>query len=195
MNLLAVIQFASFSRLQAISSAMNASSTSVEHQDGNFRRFRVAADNSIGVIRVGHRRLTATVQETSIDGFTVLVSPKIASKMKVGKPWMLEHEGARIEVHPQWFFNSPDGQVQIGLRRLRDLTPPPPIRASLLARMGGSRCADSSVSAVAFGGFVLFLFCLMALPGLGDRLGTSDRIQDGLYWLMGEANRAINGRL
>ncbi|MEM8670649.1 MAG: hypothetical protein AAGG48_24195 [Planctomycetota bacterium] len=131
------------------------------------------------------------MQETSIDGFTVLMSPRVSSKLKVGRPWLLMYDGAKIEVHPQWFFNAPDGQVQIGLRRLRDLTPPAPIRVSLLARLGGRQCADPSVSAVAFGGFVLVLFCLMALPGLGDRLGTSDRIQDGLNWIMG----ALGGRI
>jgi len=174
---------------------MNATATAVDHQDANFQRFRVSEANSRAVVRDGRRKAHATVQETSIDGYTVLLSPKASSKLKVGRPWLLEHEGARIEVHPQWFFNSPDGQVQIGLRRLRDLTPPDPIRASLLTRIGGSRCEDPSVSAVAFGGFVLFLFCLMALPGLGDRLGTADRIQDGLHWLMNEANQALGGRL
>lgn len=170
---------------------MNASSTPVDGQDTNFRRFRVSADNSICVIRVGRRKVRATMQETSIDGFTVLMSPRVSSKLKVGRPWLLMYDGAKIEVHPQWFFNAPDGQVQIGLRRLRDLTPPAPIRVSLLARLGGRQCADPSVSAVAFGGFVLVLFCLMALPGLGDRLGTSDRIQDGLNWIMG----ALGGRI
>jgi hypothetical protein len=51
------------------------------------------------------------------------------------------------------------------------------------------------VSAVIFGGFVLFLFCLMALPGIGDRLGTSDRIQDSIQWLIGKADRVVGSRL
>lgn len=173
---------------------MNAPATAVDQKDANFHRFRVASANSRALIRDGRRKAQVTVQETSIDGFTVLMSPKASSKLKVGRHWLLEHEGARIEVHPQWFFNSPDGQVQIGLRRLRDLTPPAPIRVSILTRIGGRRCEDPSVSAVAFGGFVLFLFCLMSLPGLGDRLGTADRIQDGINWLMKEANQAM-GRL
>lgn len=173
---------------------MNKSATPAD-QDGPFRRFRVAADNATAVLKVGRRKVRAVVQETSIDGFTVLMSPKTASKLKVGRPWLMQYDGAKVEVHPQWFFNAPDGQVQIGLRLLRDLTPPEPIRISLLARLGGRRWDDPSVSAVAFGGFVLFLFCLMALPGLGDRLGTADRIQDGFYWLLGEANRALSGRI
>ena len=152
--------------------------------DATFFRCAVQAEQSKAIIRVGRRRIAATVQETSIDGFTVLVSPKNASKLKVGRPWMMEHEDASIEVHPQWFFNSPDGHVQMGLRRLRDLTPPAPIRKSLLARLGGRRYEDPSYAAAAFGGFVLFLFSLMALPGLGDRLGTASRIQDTVRWII-----------
>ena len=174
---------------------MNAAPPPADNQDGNYRRFRVAQDNAIGIIRDRRKKVKATVQETSIDGFTVLMSPQNSSKLNVGRPWVLEHDGAKIEVHPQWFFNAPDGHVQIGLRRLRDLTPPPPIRSSLLSRVGGRHYADPSVSAVTFGGFVLFLFCLMALPGLGDRLGTSDRIQDGIHWLIDEADRVVGGRL
>jgi len=161
-------------------------------QDAGFFRCPVQADQSKAVIRVGHRKAMAMVQETSIDGFTVLVPPKYGSVLKVGRPWLLEYQGARIEVHPQWFFNSPDGRVQMGLRRMRDLTPPEPIRRSLLLRYAGRRYEDPSYSAAVFGGFVLALFTLMALPGLGDSLGTANRIQSAVRWLLNGLNHSIN---
>ncbi|MFK8111005.1 MAG: hypothetical protein AB8B91_02320 [Rubripirellula sp.] len=157
--------------------------TSKQDQDGFFR-CPVQSENSKATICVGRRKSQASVQETSIDGFTVLVSPRDASKLSVGRTWVMEYEGTRTEVHPQWFFNAPDGHVQMGLRRLRDLTKPDPIRSSLLTRFGGKRCEDPSYAAAIFGGFVLLLFSLMALPGLGDRLGTSDRIQDAFRWVI-----------
>ena len=163
-----------------------------DQEERSFFRCPVQAEQSQAVIRVGHRKISATVQETSIDGFTVLVPPKNAPKLKVGRPWVLEYEGARIEVHPQWFFNSPDGHVQMGLRRLRDLTPPQPIRKSLLSRYAGKRYDDPSYSAAIFGGFVLLLFSLMAMPGLGDSLGTSDRIQSTVRWLIKGVDQSIN---
>lgn len=174
---------------------MSSSAASADSQDPSFYRCRVQSDNSRAVLRAGWRKIEATLQETSIDGYTVLVSEQAARKLRVGRPWLLEHEGARIEVHPQWVFNSPDGQVQLGLRRLRDLTPPEPIRKSVLARVGGRRCEDPSVSAAAFGGFVLFLFCLMALPGLGDRLGTADRIQAAFHWVIDGIDESLGGYL
>jgi hypothetical protein len=171
---------------------MNTPPETADNQESSFFRCPVQSDQSRAVIRVGRRRIHTTVQETSIDGFTVLVSPKQSSNLKVGRPWMLEYEGARLEVHPQWFFNAPDGHVQMGLRRLRDLTPPAPIRKSLLARFGGRRYEDPSYSAAAFGGFVLILFSLMALPGLGDSLGTSSRIQKTLEWVINGIDQSIN---
>jgi hypothetical protein len=171
---------------------MNAPTESSENQEKSFFRCPVQADQSKAVIRVGRRSIHASVQETSIDGFTVLVAPKHASKLKVGRAWVLQYDGTKIEVHPQWFFNSPDGHVQMGLRRLRDLTRPKPVRVSLLARFAGRRYAeDPSFAAAAFGGFVLFLFSLMALPGLGDRLGTSDRIQTTVRWILDGIDQSI----
>jgi hypothetical protein len=162
-----------------------------ESQETGFFRCPVQSDQSQAVIRVGWRKAIASVQETSIDGFTVVVPANYASSLKVGRPWLLEYQGAKIEVHPQWFFNSPDGRVQMGLRRMRDLTPPPPIRKSLLLRYAGRRYEDPSYSAAIFGGFVLALFSLMALPGLGDSLGTSLRIQNAVRWFLDGLDHSI----
>ena len=163
-----------------------------ETLEAGFFRCPVQDAQSKAGIRVGRRKATVTVQETSIDGFTVLVPPSASGKLKVGRPWLLIYQGARIEVHPQWFFNSPDGRVQMGLRRLRDLTPPEPIRRSLLARCAGKRYEDPSYAAAVYGGFVLMLFSLLALPGLGDTLGTSQRIQNAVRWLINGLDYQIN---
>lgn len=171
---------------------MNCPTETADRQEEAFFRCPVQEENSRAIIRVGRRKVRATIQETSIDGFTALVSPHDSAKLKVGRPWLLEYAGARIEIHPQWFFNAPDGNVQVGLRRLRDLTPPEPIRNSLLARYGGRKYEDPSYSSLAFGGFVLFLFSLMALPGLGDQLGTATRIQETLQWLVDGLDQSLS---
>jgi hypothetical protein len=164
-------------------------------QEDRFFRCPVQVENAQATIRVGRRKHSAVVQETSIDGFTVLVAPRDASKLSVGRTWVLDYDQTQTEVHPQWFFNAPDGHVQMGLRRLRDLTKPAPIRGSLLSRFAGDRYDDPSYTATAFGGFVLLLFSLMALPGLGDRLGTSDRIQDAFRWVLKGVNDSIGKQL
>jgi len=163
-------------------------------QDANFHRFRIQDDQARAKLRCGWRTCMAQLQETSIDGFTVLVDRRKVARLTPGKNWVLEHDGAKIEVHAQWYFDSPSGQVQIALRRLRDLTEPDPIRSSLLGSLFGRRYEDPNFSAAAFGGFVLFLFCLMALPGLGDQLGTADRIENAFYWILNGIDRSFTGR-
>jgi hypothetical protein len=174
-----------------LDSKMNVSETTTD-QSSNYFRCPVQSDKGRATIRIGRRKAVATIQETSIDGFTVLVSPKDAPKLTVGRTWVLEYDGTRHEIHPQWFFNSPDGHVQMGLRRVKDLTEPEPIRNSWLARIGGKHYEDPSNAAVVFGGFVLFLFAMMASPGLGERLGTADRIQDTFEWAVEGANATLN---
>ncbi len=161
-------------------------------QSMNFFRCPIQSGQGKAIIRIGYRKAKATVQETSIDGFTLLVPPKDASKLKVGRRWVLEYDGTRHEIHPQWFFNSPDGHVQMGLRRIRDLTEPEPIRNSWLTRYGGKRYENPNNAAVIFGGFVLFLFAMMASPGLGERLGTAARIEHTVHWMIECVDDTIN---
>jgi hypothetical protein len=171
----------------------NSMKSSTDSNDANtsqkFFRCPVQSDNSKAVIKIGFRSVNVNVQERSIDGFTVLVSPKYSRRLKVGGPWMMTYDESQIEVHPQWFFNSPDGQVQMGLRQVRDVTKFKAISTPLWSRLWShQRFETSASSTVAFGGFVLFLFCALALPGLGDRLGTSNRIQDSVRWIVDSAD-------
>lgn len=139
-----------------------------------FFRCPVQADQGDAKVTIGRKRIRGIVQETSIDGFTVLIGPEYTSKLDVSKPWVLDYDKGRHEVHAQWFFHAPDGHVQVGLRRLRDLTKPGSVKSNWTGPRARSRVSsDSSSSTLAFAGFVIFLLTSMALPGLGDRLGTA----------------------
>jgi len=173
---------------------MSISQIAEREEEEVYFRCPIPSEQAKASLLVGRRHVPIIVQEASIDSFTVLVAPRYSSKLKVGRPWILEYDGTRTEIHPQWIFNSPDGQVQLGLRRLRDLTTQPNVRRSFLTRVGGKRYEDPSMSAAAYGGFVLFLFALMALPGLGDRLGTAERIEDTIRWVVQGIDEAITGK-
>ena len=155
----------------------------VDDKSADFFRCPIQDGSREAFLRASRRRCKVQVHETSIDGFTVLVSAKEARKLKVGETWVLEYDDTRFEVLGQWFFNSPDGRVQLGLRRLRDLTPIPTIRQSFFSRFGSGKTAASATSASGFGGFIIVLFLAMALPGLGEQLGTADRIQGTVQWI------------
>lgn len=152
----------------------------------DYFRCQIPEEASKATIRVGRRKTCAQVQESSIDGFTVLVRDKDAKNLRIGEPWVLEFDGSRLEVTGQWFFNAPGGFIQIGLRRMRDLTPEPVFHTPFLSRFSSRKMSASATSAAGFGGFVIVLFLALSLPGLGEQLGTSGRIQGAVHWIYSE---------
>jgi hypothetical protein len=147
-------------------------------QSAEFFRCPITAENSAAALRIHRRgRINVKLQEASIDGFTVLVRSVDAAKLQIGKPWILLHDGATLEVHAQWFFQAADGQVQVGLRRLRDLTKPPVIGGWFPSVFSRSHTPDYSGGSLLWAGGLLVMFASLALPGIGDALGTSARIQ------------------
>ena len=163
-------------------------------EKSSFFRCPVQAACSQALVRIGIRSFKVSVQERSIDGYTVLVPSKYARRLKVGRRWTMHYDGAQVEVHPQWFFSAPDGQVQIGLRLVRDITKMKIVQKSLWSRLLPSFDLERTASSgVALGGFVLVLFCSLALPGLGDKLGTSKRIENSVRWIVDGADSTLSG--
>jgi hypothetical protein len=156
-----------------------------EKKDDYFR-CQIPIESSKATISAGRRKTCVQVQEASIDGFTVLVRDKDAKNLRMGKPWVIEFDGSRLEVIGQWFFNAPGGFIQVGLRRMRDLTPEPVFRTPFFSRFSTAKMSGSATSAAGFGGFVIVLFLGLSMPGLGEQLGTSDRIQGAVKWICSE---------
>lgn len=147
-------------------------------QSTEFYRCAIVAENSVAVLQIRHRgRFNVKLQEASIDGFTVLVGASNASRLQIGEPWMMHYDGATMEVHAQWFFQSADGQVQVGLRRLRDLTRPPMMGGWFPDFFNRSSTRHDSGGSLLWAGGLLVMVMTLALPGIGDALGTSAKIQ------------------
>ncbi len=143
----------------------------------SFYRCPIAADCADARLKIGWRHQKVTVQDSSIDGYTVLVPARFARRLKVGEPWILEFDGLRTEAHAEWFYHGHDGTTQIGLRRMRDLTPVPHIGSWYTGLMPTGSHGSMTDSTVAYAGVTILLFLAMAMPGLGDQLGTASRIQ------------------
>jgi len=146
-------------------------------QTPDFFRYPVTPEESAATIRIRRNQLAVQLQEASIDGFTVLVRPRDAAQLRIGEPWLLDHAGSRLEVHAQWFFQSADGHVQIGLRRLRDLTRAPSVSVWRPRFLPGSPTTDNTGRSLFLTGILLVGLLVLALPGVGDALGTSGSIQ------------------
>ncbi|MGV3486198.1 MAG: hypothetical protein ACO1RT_17400 [Planctomycetaceae bacterium] len=146
----------------------------------NFFRCPVQDEDSEATIHIRGKRIPAKLQDKSIDGFTVLIDPRHVRKLRVGPQWMLKSGGEVTEVWAQWMFNAPDGRVQLGLRRLRDLTPAP--KDAWFPSIFSYRKHTTNPELL-LAGTVLTAFLTLSLPGVGDQLGTAGRIQAGLQVL------------
>lgn len=143
-----------------------------------FFRCPVQGDHSRAVIQIGRRRIPAVLQETSIDGFTLTVTPKYASSLRMGRPWLLRTYSEKTEVHAEWLFHAPSGQVQLGVRRLRDLTPAEQARSGWRFRLPfGPRSLHTNTPELIFAALVATIFVILSLPGVGEQLGTAPRIR------------------
>ncbi len=143
----------------------------------SFFRCPVAEDSAEANLKVGRRRIKVSVQDTSIDGFTVLVPSASAKHLRVGVPWILEYDETRTETLAQWFHHGLQGQTQVGLRRMRDLTPVKYIGSWYTGFLPSGSRSSGTDATVAYAGFTILLFLSMAMPGLGDYLGTAPRIE------------------
>jgi hypothetical protein len=143
----------------------------------SFFRCPVVGDCADACLKIGRRRMKVTVQDTSIDGFTVLVSSAHSKHLRVGEPWILEFDDTRTETLAQWFHHGLQGQTQVGLRRMRDLTPVQQIGSWYTGLLPSKSRNSGTDATVAYAGFTILLFLTMALPGLGDYLGTANRIE------------------
>jgi hypothetical protein len=72
---------------------------------------------------IAGKTLPVTVPEQTQYGFTAIGTAQAAAGLRLGARWVLKHEGKRFEVYPQWIHCAADGRVQIGLRRMQELSP------------------------------------------------------------------------
>jgi len=149
--------------------------------DRSFFRCQVPNEDSAATIFIRNQKIPVLLQDKSIDGFSVLVERRYTGKLRIGPQWVLQAGDERTEVLAQWMFNAPDGHVQIGLRRLQDLTPQPKSR---LFPVGSGYRKNVANPELMFSAMFIIVILGLSLPGLGDHLGTSGYIQGGLTALI-----------
>lgn len=170
---------------------MSESNPNPNPSDQGFFRCPVQAENSAATIVIRGKKIPVKLQDTSIDGFSVVIDSRHVRKLRVGSQWILKSGDEVTEVWAEWMFNAPDGRVQLGLRRLKDLTPQP--KDSWFPSVFSYRKHTSNPE-VLLAGSVLTGFLALSLPGVGDKLGTAGRIQEGLkliYDVIGDSVRQI----
>lgn len=142
-----------------------------------FFRCPVPIEKSAATLRFCGTKVPVELHEASLDGFAVLVQQQHVGKLRLGPRWVLQSADERSEVWPQWLYCAPDGHVQVGLRRLQDLTPPPKMAWRPTLRRSRHRASDPTLLLAAI---VLLIVLAISLPGLGDRLGSAVWIEQML---------------
>lgn len=90
----------------------------------HYFHFATGYVNSVhATLVIAGNELAVVVPEQTQYGFTAIGTAKVAEGLRLGAVWVLKLEGKRFEVFPQWIHCAADGRVQIGLRRMLELTP------------------------------------------------------------------------
>ena len=172
---------------------MSYSASEISAPDRTHFRCPVMGEKGKATLRVGHTKIKATVVEASVSGYTITVKAKYAKKLARSKrDWLISYDETQVIVRAQWVSDPQDGLVRIGLHQVKDLTKPEKLKGySLWTRLKPS-FGDSDTAVVAYGGFVLFLFAALSMPGLGESLGTSNRIQNTVRWVIKTADQQVD---
>lgn len=155
-------------------------STPNSTKDNSFRCAVVGKTQA--TLRVGGRNRKVSVRETSGNGFTVGLDAKTAKRIQCGKRYELCYDDRRLAVMAEAFVETVDGEARLRVGTMHEYEP----RERWAFRLpftSGRRISshDTAVNhGAAYGGFVLILFCLMAMPGIGEKLGTAPRIHQAL---------------
>lgn len=139
-------------------------------------RCSVAPENSSATLIAKGKKFQVRVLDTSREGFTIQVSERLVSKLANGQVLRLLFNGENWEVRKQSHYND-DGSVNVGLQRIRELTKIK-IPSNWFRFFQKSPGTGDPTLAVYL--MIAFLIACIALPGLGDNLGTAPRIRDGV---------------
>ncbi|TWT93203.1 hypothetical protein [Stieleria varia] len=130
-------------------------------------------------LKVGRKKFHVIVRETSIKGFTVEMKPGDVKRILSTKSATLAFDDRRVDIEPESTNQIAKDKVLVRFALLREHAPKEKFRLKIpfFGRKNRDPHPDVSMSVAAYGGVVLVLFCVLAMPGLGDHLGTAPRIE------------------
>lgn len=138
-------------------------------------RCTVVPEQSAARLRLRLRSHRVRVIDTSREAFTLEVDQAIFSRLKEGTRGTLEYQDEKWEVVCTAVFRLVENQFHVSMARISERTqiqgPKPTFRA-LLPKSN----AESS-PALPLALLLSFLFACVALPGMGDSLGTAPKIR------------------
>ncbi len=165
-----------------------------EQTDVDPRRFfrcPIAPENGAATIKIGFGRVRGCVIEKSLTGYTMLLKRRYARRMKIGRKFHMQFDGALMQVQLLRKQNIDKSCTRLALVMSNDYTPPQKVKSTCWHALLPSAKPGSGSTQLAFAGFAMVLFCVLSLPGLGDKLGTAEPIQKGFQTVLQTADAQI----
>ncbi len=141
-------------------------------------RCTVVPECSEGQLKAGWYSFPVRVIDTSREAFTLEVKPQAFRRLKEGARATLDFNDEMWEVECTAVFQLANGQYSVSMARVKDLTKIRGPRASLSSMLPVPNPTADPVLPLAL--LVAFLFACVALPGMGDRLGTAPKIRSAI---------------
>lgn len=141
-------------------------------------RCTVVPEQSAANLRLGWKNYSTRVIDTSRDAFTLEVDARVFQKVKEGTRGVLEYHGEVWDVECVAVFRLMDDQFHITMLRRNDRTHVRVPKSSLWAILPRPNNETDPVLPLAL--LVSFLFACVALPGMGDSLGTAPKIRKAI---------------
>ena len=133
------------------------------------------------VLKLGGSSIECQIVDLSREDFQVRVPKGKLKKLQRAKKIEMHYSDERWYVRP--LSDAPRGSDTIYLQRLEELTKIelPSAWASLFSSNMSRQTDPRFLMAL----MLAFLFACLALPGLGDKLGTAPRLKSGIHSVIG----------
>ncbi len=159
--------------------------------------FDLNANRSTGWLRFGWHKFQAFVTEYSWSGYTVVVSPSIARKLRKGRHGTLEFQGSNYKVSCLDSKSLDKKTVEVHL--LLDASESAPVQSTKKKRCAAASTLNLNQRDPVLGiaTWVGLILVLLILPGWGEGWGTSDYLSDGfrtVFFNTCDACKCIFGR-
>ena len=157
----------------------------VQNETPEFSYRQQVSDGMMAVVIIGKRRWPVKVRERYSSGFTLEVPRKLAKKIQEETPIDMLFDGRRMKVMPESLSRGEKKERLLGISTLEEYPEKEKISFGLwpFNRRTVMAASHSDSGLIFFGGSILFVFCVLAMPGVGDALGTSQRIEETLHYL------------
>lgn len=138
-------------------------------------RCTLIPEHSAGALRLGCRWQDVCVIDTSRDAFTLEVGAATFRRIREGTRAVLRHNGETWDVQCTALFQMVDERYHVTMARIRERTGVRGPKSSLWSLLPTINTSADPVLPLAL--LISFIIACIALPGMGDSLGTAPKVR------------------